>query len=90
MVRYNQTTEQMMLRFYSGLQERGCRHYAAQEVEKLGYGGGKSYISWLLNISPKTIRKGKIELPEVDLYAQIPVGKQRRDGGGRKKFCSTF
>ncbi|MGB3779336.1 MAG: hypothetical protein WA960_13335 [Tunicatimonas sp.] len=88
MVRYDQATEQMMLRYYNGLQEKDRRHYAAQESQKLGY-GGKSYISDLLEISRKTILKGKAELQQADLYAQIPVGKQRREGGGRKKFCSV-
>ncbi len=88
MVGYNQATEQMMLRFYSSLKEKERRHFAAQEVQKLGY-GGKSYISRLLKISPKTIRKGEAELERVDLYVEIGEGKQRRSGGGRKKFCST-
>lgn len=88
MVGYDQAIEQMMLRFYTGLPEKERRHYAAQEVEKLGY-GGKAYISRLLRISPKTIRKGQAELGQVSLYAQIPVGKQRRGGGGRKKICSA-
>ncbi len=88
MKRYDQATEQMMLRYYAGLAERDRRHYAAQEVQKLDY-GGKSYISRLLSISPKTIRKGEAELQETALYAQIPTGKQRRSGGGRKKFCPS-
>lgn len=88
MTRYDQVTEQMMLRYYRGLPEKQRRHYAAQEAQKLGY-GGKSYISGLLKISRKTILKGEAELQCIDLYAQIPVGKQRRDGGGWKKFCST-
>ena len=88
MMRYNQATEQMMLRFYTGLPEKERRHYAAQEVEKLGY-GGKAYISRLLKISPKTICKGQTELRQVSLYTQIPAGKQRRSGGGRKKICSV-
>jgi hypothetical protein len=88
MIGYDQVTEQMMLRYYSGLQEKDRRHYAAQEAQKLDY-GGKSYISRLLKISRKTILKGEAELRQADLYAQIPLGKQRRDGGGRKKFCST-
>jgi DeoR/GlpR family transcriptional regulator of sugar metabolism len=88
MLGYDQHTEQMMLRYYGSLQERERRHYAAQEVHKLGY-GGKSYISGLLKISPKTIRKGEAELQQADLYALVAKGKQRRSGGGRKKFCSA-
>lgn len=86
MVRYDQETEEMMLRYYGSLGEKDRRHYAALEVQKLGY-GGKSYISKLLSISPKTLRKGETELREASMYAQIPEGKQRRVGGGRKKFC---
>lgn len=88
MRRYDQATEQMMLRFYSCLREKERRHYAAQEAQKLGY-GGKSYISGLLKISRKTILKGEAELGQADLYAQISEGRQRRSGGGRKKFCPT-
>lgn len=88
MRRYDQATEQMMLRFYGGLREKERRHYAAQEAQKLGY-GGKSYISGLLKISRKTILKGEAELQQADLYAQMAEGRQRRSGGGRKKFCPT-
>ena len=57
MTRYNRETEEKMLRFFSGLTEKEQRHYAAQEAEKLGY-GGKRYIALLLGISEARIRRG--------------------------------
>lgn len=88
MTKYTQETEQMLLLYYLHLPEKDRRHYAALEAEKLGH-GGKRYIGGLLGISQKTLRKGEAELKQGDLYAQIPKGKQRRPGGGRKKFCQA-
>lgn len=85
---YSQETEQLMQQYYMRLPEKERRHYAALEARKLG-NGGKQYIGRLLKISQKTLRKGETELTQVDLYAQIPEGKQRRAGGGRKKFCPS-
>jgi len=84
MTKYNQETEAKMQLYFSGLNQKGKRHYSAIEATKLGY-GGKKYIGELLNISQYTIRMGIKELNDPILYAQIPVGKQRRLGGGRKK-----
>jgi hypothetical protein len=47
--------------------------------------GGQSYISNLFEISRYRIRCGIAELENTDLMVQIPEGKQRRVGGGRKK-----
>lgn len=85
MTKYNQEIEQLMLLYYSRLNEKEKRHYASLEAQKLGH-GGKLYISTLLCISQKTIRKGDRELKIPELYAEIATGKQRRSGGGRKKF----
>jgi len=84
MERYTKETEELMLSYYKTLDEKGRRHYAAQESQKLGHGGRK-YINQLLNISKKTIRKGLKELNSESLMSEIPLGKQRRKGGGRKK-----
>jgi len=84
MIRYNQETEAQMKLFFSGLPEKDQRHYAACEAIKLGW-GGKSYISELFQITHYRIRMGEKELTHPDLYAEIPVGKQRRLGGGRKR-----
>jgi hypothetical protein len=73
-----------MLSYYETLSEKGRRHYAAQEAEKLGH-GGKRYIGRLLGMSQKTLRKGIKELSNPSLLSEIPTGKQRRSGGGRKK-----
>jgi hypothetical protein len=86
MERYEKEIEKMIVSHYSHLGEKDRRHFAALEAEKLGH-GGKIYIGGLLNISQKTLRKGEAELKNTDLYAQIPDGKQRRAGAGRKKFC---
>lgn len=84
MTRYSQETELQMKLFFSELSEKDQRHYAACEATKLGW-GGKSYISELFQISHFRIRIGEKELNNPDLLAEIPEGKQRRIGGGRKK-----
>lgn len=86
MTKYNQITEELMRVHFAGLSEPQRRQYAHLEAEKLGH-GGKDYISKLLHISYKAMRKGKAELNNPELLAQIPAGRQRRSGGGRKKFC---
>lgn len=88
MTRYNQETESQMLTFYGQLKEREKRLYASIEAKKMGY-GGKLYISNLLGISQKTIRKADNELKNPDLLTQTAQGKQRRSGGGRIFFCSV-
>jgi hypothetical protein len=88
MTKYNQETESQMLTFYSQLKERDKRLYASLEAKKMGY-GGKLYISNLLGISQKTIRKADNELKNPDLLTQTEPGKQRRSGGGRIFFCSV-
>ena len=86
---YDTVTETIMLIHYSRLSEKERRHCAALEVVKLGY-GSKIYVRKLFNISQKTLEKGLLELLNPTVYAQIPSGKQRRVGGGRKKILSTL
>lgn len=88
MKNYDEFTETLMLRHFSSLQEKEKRHYAAVEAQKLGHGGRK-YISDLFGISEYRIRIGIRELENPALLADIPQGKQRRVGGGRKKRRST-
>lgn len=88
MTRYNQEIEAQMLTFYSQLKEREKRLYASIEAKKMGH-GGKLYISNLLGLSQKTIRKADNELKNSDLLTQTEPGKQRRSGGGRIFFCSV-
>lgn len=84
MTRYNQETELQMLAHFSRLQEKDKRHYVALEALKLGQ-GGKTYLRQLFGISDYLIRKGIAEIVNQALLDEIPEGKQRRAGGGRKK-----
>lgn len=82
MVVYSESNVDLMRSYFQGLPERSRRHYAAIEARKLGY-GGINYISRILKIDRKTIRKGLRELE--GLSESIMVGRQRKEGGGRKK-----
>jgi hypothetical protein len=84
MTKYNQDIEQKMLLYYSHLCEKAKRHYASIEALKLGF-GGKSYISKLLKISQKTIRKADKELSNSSINESLNYDRQRQAGGGRKK-----
>lgn len=77
-------TKMLMQLHFSRLSEKDRRQYAALESLRLGR-GGTTYISALLGIDRGTIIQGKKELRELAAYQQIPPGKQRRPGGGRKK-----
>lgn len=81
---YEEEVELEMKRYFDTLPEKQGRHYAAVEANKLGY-GGISYISRVLGIYRQAIYSAKRELADPELMAQIPEGKQRRPGGGRKK-----
>jgi hypothetical protein len=81
---YESRLELKIKLFYGGLQEKGRRHFAAIEALKFGH-GGMQYIGRLLSISQKTLRKGIREISDEGLLHEIPIGKQRRVGGGRKK-----
>lgn len=74
-----------MLEHFARLSEPLRRQYAYLEAQKLGR-GGKTYIGKLLGISQKAIRKGEAEVNDPELMGQIPAGRQRRVGGGRKFF----
>jgi len=84
MTKYNQEIEAKMQEYFKGLNQKEKRQYSALEALKLGHGGNK-YIGELLGISQYSIRMGKLELNNPEINAQIPIGKQRRPGGGRKK-----
>jgi len=81
---YSQELEELMTTYYKGLSEKDRRHYAALEALKLGR-GGTNYISWLFRLNKKILIKAKEELMSPSLLEQIPPGRQRRLGGGRKK-----
>ncbi len=82
--KYTPIVEHQMYSFYSNLKEREQRLYAALEALKLGH-GGKKYITGLFNIHQKTLKRAIDELTRPELFAPLPVDKQRRSGGGRKK-----
>jgi hypothetical protein len=82
---YTSDVEQLMQLHYSRLTEKEQRHYAAIESKKLGY-GGKSYLRRLFGLSLNRLYRGIDELDNEGKYAEIPLGKQRRIGGGRKKI----
>lgn len=82
--RYTAEIEAQMQLVFSELGEKAQRHYAAIEAKKLGY-GGKKYIGELFGISQFRIRTGEKELAFPELLANIPPGRERRLGGGRKK-----
>lgn len=67
--------------FFQTLNERQRRHYAALEAQALGHGGQRA-VSQAFSIHVDTIRRGKRELASGD---QLPAGRVRQVGGGRKK-----
>jgi len=81
--KFPEKTKMLMQLHYSRLSEKDRRQYAALESLKLGR-GGTSYISKVLGVSRGTIIEGRKELTS-ELKEHIPIGKQRKVGGGRKK-----
>ncbi|MGL4364666.1 MAG: hypothetical protein ACRCSB_05635, partial [Bacteroidales bacterium] len=76
----------IMVAHHLSLSERDRRLNASLEALKLGY-GGKQYICKLFKTTFNTIRKGIKELKDRDLYSLVPPDRERKVGGGRKKFC---
>lgn len=64
------------------LDERGRRRWAATEAESLGY-GGIAAVAKATGLSDRTIRNGIKEIRE---GRTVPIGRQRRLGGGRKSL----
>jgi hypothetical protein len=71
--------------FYSTLNEKQRRLYAAFESLKVGYGGDKK-IAELLNIDKRTVAKGRKEL----LSRDVDLDTIREAGGGRKQLKKKF
>ena len=67
--------------FIKSLNERQRRQFAALEAKQLGHGGIK-IASEAFGISVVTIREG---IQELDTKEELPPGRVRRAGGGRKK-----
>lgn len=63
------------------LDERGRRRWAAIEARSLGR-GGIAAVAEATGMSDRTIRNG---LRELDRGEPLPLGRQRRVGGGRKR-----
>jgi len=80
---FSEQIKLLMQLHYSRLLEKDRRQYAALESLKLGR-GGISYISNVLAIDRGTILQGRKELTSY-MKEPIPIGKQRKAGGGRKK-----
>ena len=82
MKKYTTGLEQQMHAFFKTLSEKDKRRYAAVETLKLGY-GGQVYLAKVLGCSTRTIQRG---LKELDSCEELPKGRIRRDGGGRKPY----
>jgi predicted ArsR family transcriptional regulator len=67
--------------FFSELNERQKRHFAALEAKDLGHGGIKA-VSEAFGISVVTIREG---IEQLEAKHELPSDRVRRKGGGRKK-----
>jgi len=68
-----------ILLFYSLLDEKQRRLYAALESFKLGHGGDRQLADFL-GLDPHTIARGRQEL----VNRQVELGRGRKTGGGRK------
>ncbi len=83
-MKYSSKNETIMQQYYSTINERDRRRYAALEVLKLGY-GGKTYIMKLFSCSNHTIDRGIAEVESNDNLTSI-----RKAGGGRKKKVDSM
>lgn len=81
---YSEEVEANMRLFFSKLNEREKRRYAAVEVLKLGHGGQK-YLAQVFGVSDFLIRKGVKELSNPEILEEMSIDRIRRKGGGRKK-----
>lgn len=86
---YAAEVEEIMRRFYGGLNEKEQRLYAGVEALKLGH-GGRTYIAGLLGCSRNKVSRGAREasgLPGQAVYEQLkdekPSPRIRKPGGGR-------
>jgi hypothetical protein len=81
MTPYSPDVERTMRAFYRSLRENDRRRYAAVEAAKLGP-GGVEYIAKVLDVDPKTIRRGQHDLENLP---ERPAARVRAPGGGRKR-----
>src|SRR5665647_2610826 len=83
--KYPNEIEQRMRSFFKTLNEKDRRQYAGLEALKLGHGGQK-YISSVLGCHHQTVMTG---IDEIVDGTEIPEGRIRKPGGGRKKIIET-
>lgn len=74
------TVQEQYAVMHQTLNERQWRIFLATEALKAGM-GGISYVARLSKADRKTVRKGVVELTDPP-----PLGRVRREGGGRKKL----
>ena len=74
MSEYPAVVKRQMIRFYTSLNERDRRRYAAVEAQKLGH-GGIHYISKLLKCDPKTVTHG---IQELESEEPLDTERQRK------------
>ena len=67
--------------FYTSLNERQKRHFVGLEAKALGYGGIK-FVSDTFKVAKATVQRG---IKEIEINDQLPTGRVRKEGGGRKK-----
>jgi Rhodopirellula transposase DDE domain len=67
------------------LDERTLRLFAAAEADAIGY-GGVSRLSRITGLARSTIVRGQ---QEISRPPDVPTGRVRRPGAGRKKTCDT-
>jgi hypothetical protein len=84
-IKYPEEIEQKMRAFFETLNEKVRRQYAAIEAIKLGHGGQK-YICSVLGCHPQTVMAG---IEEIVNGTEIPEGRIRKPGSGRKKIIET-
>ena len=82
---YPEEIEKLMKQYYDSLSEKYRRQYAAIESLKIEF-YGEAYISRILNVTRKTIKKGKKELIE---GSDVPNERTRAVGGGRNKIIDN-
>jgi hypothetical protein len=70
------------------LNQRGRRIWAATEAMQIGY-GGITIVADAIGMSHTTIRRG-IEEIKSDAVKELPPGKSRMPGGGRKKTTNKY
>lgn len=83
--RYTESIEKKMKNLYETLSEKGRRLFAGVEAEKLPR-GGQRYLSKLLGCDRKTIKRGMVEMENLE---ELPTSRIRKEGGGRKRILET-